>query len=230
MVNLLKPYICGAAVLFATLTLAPAQTKSPPPAPNSSPNAKAVTPPLPTAPSTKTSDSSQLLMVQASTTNAAPSPTTAATTSTTTTQATTAGPVEPDSVTENGGVGVREFQGDDVGQVLRLLARQAKINLVVSEAVIGTVTMRLEDVTAFQAIETIIKAKGLFMDKIDSVYYVKTDAERAKEPTESDSYQFSYARAKEVAPLIGSQLASKEPPQVDERTNTMFFRETRSNI
>ena len=131
---------------------------------------------------------------------------------------------------DSGGAAVREFQGDDVGQVLRLLARQAKINLVVSEAVTGTVTMRLEDVTAFQAIETIIKAKGLFMDKIDSVYYVKTDAERAKEPTESDSYQFSYARAKEVAPLIGSQLASREPPQVDERTNTMFFRETRSNI
>ena len=137
---------------------------------------------------------------------------------------------EQSSAADSGGAAVREFQGDDVGQVLRLLARQAKINLVVSEAVTGTVTMRLEDVTAFQAIETIIKAKGLFMDKIDSVYYVKTDAERAKEPTESDSYQFSYARAKEVAPLIGSQLASREPPQVDERTNTMFFRETRSNI
>ena len=51
-------------------------------------------------------------------------------------------------MTENGGVGVREFQGDDVGQVLRLLARQAKINMVVSEAVTGTVTMRLEDVPA----------------------------------------------------------------------------------
>ena len=50
------------------------------------------------------------------------------------------------STTENGGVGVREFQGDDVGQVLRLLARQAKVNMVVSEAVTGTVTMRLEDV------------------------------------------------------------------------------------
>src|SRR5437764_437103 len=100
MVNLLKPYICGAAVLFATLTLAPAQTKSPPPAPNSSPNAKAVTPPLPTAPSTKTSDSSQ----------------------------------------------------------------------------------------------------------------------------------FSYARAKDVAILIAPQMSSKEAAQVDERTNTLFFRETRANI
>src|SRR5256886_6758608 len=137
---------------------------------------------------------------------------------------------EEDSVVESGGMGVREFQGDDVGQVLRLLARQAKINLVVSETVTGTVTMRLEDVTALQAIEIIVKAKGLSLDKIDSVYYVKTDAERAKEPTESDSYQFSYARAKDISPLIASQLASKDPPQIDERTNTIFFRETRSNI
>jgi type IV pilus assembly protein PilQ len=133
---------------------------------------------------------------------------------------------------ENGGVGVREFQGDDVGQVLRLLARQAKINMVVSDQLPkdSTVTMRLEDVTALQAIAIIVKAKGLFMDKIENVYYVKTEAERAKEPTESDNYQFSYSRAKDVAPLLASQLASKDPPQVDDRTNTIFFRETRSNI
>ena len=135
-----------------------------------------------------------------------------------------------DSMTENGGVGVREFQGDDVGQVLRLLARQAKINMVVSEAVVGTVTMRLEDVTALQAISIIVKAKSLFMDQIDNVYYIKTAAERTAEPTESDSYQFSYARAKDIAPMLQAQLSSKEPPQVDERTNTVFFRETRSNI
>jgi type IV pilus assembly protein PilQ len=90
--------------------------------------------------------------------------------------------------------------------------------------------MRLEDVTALQAISIIVKAKGLFMDKIDNVYYIKTAAEKTAEPTESDSYQFSYARAKTIAPLIASQLASKDPPQVDERTNTIFFRETRSNM
>ncbi len=131
---------------------------------------------------------------------------------------------------ENGGVGVREFQGDDVGQVLRLLARQSKINMVVSEAVAGTVTMRLEDVTALQAIAIIVKSKGLFMDQIDNVYYIKTGAERTAEPTESESYQFSYGRAKDIAPLLATQLSSKEPPQVDERTNTIFYRETRSNI
>src|SRR6202030_376860 len=54
--------------------------------------------------------------------------------------------------------------------------------------------------------------------------------ERTAEPTESDSYQFAYSRAKETAPLIAAQLASKDAPQVDERTNTIFFRETRGNI
>jgi type IV pilus assembly protein PilQ len=90
--------------------------------------------------------------------------------------------------------------------------------------------MRLEVVTALQAISIIVKAKGLFMDKIDTVYYIKTATERTAEPTESDSYQFSYARAKDISPLVASQLASKDPPQIDERTNTIFFRETRSNI
>ena len=33
--------------------------------------------------------------------------------------------------------------------------------------------MRLEDVTALQAISIIVNAKGLFMDKIDNVYYIK---------------------------------------------------------
>src|SRR5438093_11366954 len=101
--------------------------------------------------------------------------------------------------------------------------------MVVSEAVTGTVTMRLEDVTALQAISIIVKAKSLFMDKIDNVYYIKTGAERTAEPTESDSYQLSYSRAKDTSPLPSSQLARKDPPQVYARTNTIFYAETRSN-
>jgi len=211
---------CVTAALLSALSLSQAQTK-PTPAASASP---ATNPPA--------SVSSDLLVVQSApaASPAATKTTTATTTSSTTT--TTAAPVltESDSGIENGGVGVREFQGDEVGQVLRLLARQAKVNMVVSEAVAGTVTMRLEDVSALQAITIIVKAKSLFMDKIDNVYYIKTGAERTAEPTESDSYQFSYSRAKDVAPLLASQLASKDPPQVDERTNMIFYRETRSNI
>lgn len=211
MFNFAKHWGCvAAAALLSVMPLLQAQTSASNPAVSASP-------------AQKSPDNSPALLVQASGPAASPgkpigSPTTATAAS------------EQDTVVESGGVGVREFQGDDIGQVLRLLARQAKINLVVSEAVTGTVTMRLEDVSAIQAISIIVKAKGLFMDKIDNVYYIKTGAERTAEPTESDSYQFSYARAKDISPLIQSQLASKDPPQVDERTNTIFFRETRSNI
>ena len=233
MVNPFKTIGCATAALVAAWSLAQAQTSSPAPAAQASPAAATQTT---TTTALKPSESSPVLMAQTSAA-AAPSPAAAAatqaTTATTTTAASPAGTtttVEPDNLTENGGVGVREFQGDDVGQVLRLLARQAKINMVVSEQVTGTVTMRLEDVTALQAIAIIVKAKNLFMDKIDNVYYIKTGAERTAEPTESDSYQFSYSRAKDTVALIASQLASKDPPQVDERTNTIFYRETRGNI
>ena len=220
---------CGTIAFLAAISVSLGQTTAP--APESTEKTAAKTN---SAKSTDKSESvaAPLTVVQATSATSAPAaPKTAVPQPSTSTPATTlAPPAAADSVTESGGVGVREFQGDDVGQVLRLLARQAKVNMVVSDQVTGTVTMRLEDVTALQAIAIIVKAKGLSLDQLDHVYYIKTPAEKTAEPTESDSYQFSYSRAKEVAPLLASQLASKDPPQFDERTNTIFFRETRSNL
>jgi type IV pilus secretin PilQ/predicted competence protein len=230
MANSFKQWGFAAAAFLGVLCLSQAQTSSPRPVPNSNSTVAQSSIALDnqSTVAARGSENSPALLVQAAAAGA--SPATNTTKTTTASSAVTAATPEPDSVIENGGVGVREFQGDDVGQVLRLLARQAKVNVVVSETVTGTVTMRLEDVTALQAISIIVKAKGLFMDKIDNVYYIKTATERTAEPTESDSYQFSYARAKDISPLIASQLQSKDAPQIDERTNTIFFRETRSNI
>src|SRR5438552_4384564 len=249
----IQKLVCGSIAFFAADLVSFAQTSSSPApgaglntmsdgdlkTPPTNPALPAISLPAVNSNGTKPEPGNPIAVVQASSASSTPGANqiapattgTANTTNSTTTTATIpAGPA--DTAIENGGVGVREFQGDEVGQVLRLLARQAKINMVVSDQLPkdSTVTMRLEDVTALQAIAIIVKAKGLFMDKIDNVYYVKTEAERAKEPTESDNYQFSYSRAKDVAALLASQLASKDPPQVDDRTNTIFFRETRSNI
>jgi type IV pilus assembly protein PilQ len=220
---------CGTIAFLAAISVSFGQATSPAPESPEKTAAKAN--------SAKNADKSEsaaapLTVVQATSATSPPAAVKAAApqSSTSTPATTVVPPAATESVTESGGVGVREFQGDDVGQVLRLLARQAKVNMVVSDQVTGTVTMRLEDVTALQAIAIIVKAKGLFMDEIEHVYYIKTAAEKTAEPTESDSYQFSYSRAKEVAPLLASQLASKDPPQFDERTNTIFFRETRSNL
>ncbi len=231
MANLFKQFVCGSAVIFA-LSVAEAQVSTRAPSANETEKQPTPTPPVmqaqsvhTTAPAAAEPNDSSMVLVQAAPGGAAtPAPKTAATPATP--------GIEDASATDNGGVGVREFQGDDVGQVLRLLARQSKINMVVSDAAAlsGTVTVRLEDVTALQAIAIIVKAKSLFMVTIDNVSYVKTAAEQGTEPTESDHFQFGYARAKEVAPLLKSQLVSKGDPQIDERTNTIFYAETRGNI
>ena len=79
----------------------------------------------------------------------------------------------PASSPFDSGKRAREFQGDDLGQVLRLLARQAKINLVVGEAVKGSVSMRLENASAMEAIEVLVRQYKLSLNKDDKgVYYV----------------------------------------------------------
>ncbi len=133
-----------------------------------------------------------------------------------------------------GAARLNDFQGDPIDLVLRTLARQAKMNLVVSEAVQttgGTVTMRLEDKSPKEAIEIIVESKGLIMDQgKNDVFFIKTAAEKAKEPTESGNYTFSYAQAEKILPLLGTQLQSGVAPQFDQRTNTVYFRENRSNM
>ncbi len=123
-----------------------------------------------------------------------------------------------------------EFQGEEVGLVLRTLARAAKMNLLVSDKVIGTVVLRLEDKTPKDAISVIVDHKGLVMDEKNGVYSIKTAEERAKEPTEPGSYTFSYATAEKIVPLLDKQLTSGMPSQYDLRTNTVFFRETKSSM
>ena len=133
-----------------------------------------------------------------------------------------------------GAARLNDFQGDPIDLVLRTLARQAKMNIVVSDKVAqagGTVNMRIEDKTPKEAIEIIVESKGLVMDQgKGGVYYIKTTEEKAKEPTESGSYTFSYASAEKAGPLLQTQLQSGVAPQFDARTNTVFFRENRSNM
>src|SRR6185436_552297 len=76
------------------------------------------------------------------------------------------------------GGNVIEFQGDDVSLALRTLARQANMNVVVSAAVVGPVTLRMENKTPKEVIEIICTANGLVMDNLNEVYYIKTQAEK----------------------------------------------------
>ncbi|MBS0660895.1 MAG: hypothetical protein JSR82_21965 [Verrucomicrobia bacterium] len=150
-------------------------------------------------------------------------------------------PIEPPTVSaqpsvqaapDAAGARAREFEGTELGTVLRLLARQARINLVISDKVLATpstVTIRLEDVTAVRAIEIICQSKNLLFLQDNNIYYVKDQSEKALEPVESDFYTFSYANAAKAVALVEGQMQAKIKPQVDERTNTIYFTEFKSN-
>jgi type II secretory pathway component GspD/PulD (secretin) len=68
---------------------------------------------------------------------------------------------------------IYEFQGDEINQVFRLLARNAKINLIIDNNVTGTITTRLENVTPLQAIEIIASAKNLSFEKKKGIYVIQ---------------------------------------------------------
>ncbi len=79
----------------------------------------------------------------------------------------------PAATADAGGKRAREFQGDELGQVLRLLARQAKISLMVDEAIKGTVNLRFENASAMDAIEAIARQYKLTLSKDEKgIYYL----------------------------------------------------------
>src|SRR6185503_1865175 len=59
-----------------------------------------------------------------------------------------------------------EFQGDEIGVVIRTLARQGGMNVVLSDNALksGTLTMRIEGKSPKEALEVVVQAKGLFME------------------------------------------------------------------
>ena len=71
---------------------------------------------------------------------------------------------------------VFEYEKKEVAEILRTLAREAGIDLVISARIDSeglTVTLRVENKTPRQVIEIIVKANGLQMDELQGVYYIK---------------------------------------------------------
>jgi len=142
------------------------------------------------------------------------------------------------------------FQQIEVRAVLQLLADFTNLNLVTSDSVAGSITLRLQNVPWDQALDIILKAKGLSMRKNDNVIMVApTEEIAAREklelesqqqieelaPLRSEYVQINYAKAADIALLLrgeGNQLLTPERGNVtvDERTNTLLVRDTQAKL
>jgi type IV pilus assembly protein PilQ len=142
------------------------------------------------------------------------------------------------------------FQDIDVRPVLQLLADTSGQNIVVSDSVKGRVTLRLQNVPWDQALDIVLRTKGLDMRRKGNVILVAPQAELAAHekaeleaqkdiqelaPLRTEFLTVNYAKASEIARLVksaggGSLLSERGNVTVDERTNTLLVQDTAENL
>lgn len=140
------------------------------------------------------------------------------------------------------------FQDIEVRAVLQLIADFTGLNLVASDTVGGSITLRLQNVPWDQALELILKTKGLDKRKVGNVLLVapadeiaareKLEIETNKQvaelaPVRLDIIQINYAKAADIVDLLAqdSELISERGfISSDERTNTISVRETSEKL
>ncbi|MDE2138159.1 MAG: type IV pilus secretin PilQ [Gammaproteobacteria bacterium] len=141
------------------------------------------------------------------------------------------------------------FQDIDTRAVLQLLADASGQNIVVSDSVSGNVTLRLQNVPWDQALDIVLRTKGLDKRKDGNVIIVAPQAELATRekaelaarkdvqelaPLRSEYLQVNYAKAEDMAALIKSQnnslLSQRGSVAVDQRTNTLLLLDTADKL
>ncbi|MBD9601910.1 type IV pilus secretin PilQ [Pseudomonas sp. PDM10] len=143
------------------------------------------------------------------------------------------------------------FQDIDVRSVLQLIADFTNLNLVASDTVQGGITLRLQNVPWDQALDLVLKTKGLDKRKIGNVLLVApADEISARERQELESQkqiadlaplrrellQVNYAKAADIAKLFQSVTSAEAKADergsitVDERTNNIIAYQTQDRL
>jgi len=140
------------------------------------------------------------------------------------------------------------FQDIEVRSVLQLIADFTGLNLVASDTVGGSITLRLQNVPWDQALDLILKTKGLDKRQIGNVLLVapaeeiaareKLELETNKQiaelaPVRLDIIQVNYAKAADIVELIQADeelISSRGFVSSDARTNTISVRETAEKL
>jgi type IV pilus assembly protein PilQ len=145
------------------------------------------------------------------------------------------------------------FQDIDVRSVLQLLADTSGQNIVVSDSVTGNLTLRLQNVPWDQALDIVLRTKGLDKRRQDNVIIIGPTAELASRekaelaarkevaelsPVRTEFMQVNYAKVADLMKLIkpqsgggsNSMLSPRGSLSIDERTNTLLVQDTSDKL
>jgi type IV pilus assembly protein PilQ len=128
------------------------------------------------------------------------------------------------------------FQDIEVRSVLQILADFTGLNIVASDSVEGNVSLRLNDVPWDQALDLILKSKGLAKRKTGNVVLVAPSTEITKiekaeldakkvvaqlEPLRTEYIQINYAKAEDIQRiLMGSDVVKSMTQQTQSRSRS----------
>jgi type II secretory pathway component HofQ len=136
-----------------------------------------------------------------------------------------------------------DFHRADLHGVLRVLCEAGRVNLVMSEDVQGTVTLRLRNVAWSDALHAVLSVHQLGFERRGNIVRVaplkqlneeaKLAAELAKSrddaaPLETHIIPVNYARASDLLPHVQSLLSPRGTVSVDVRTNVLIVRDIRA--
>ena len=141
------------------------------------------------------------------------------------------------------------FQNVEVRAVLQVIADFTGLNVITSDTVGGSLTLRLKDVPWDQALDIILQSKGLDMRKTGNVVWIAPRDELATreklalearaqisdlEPLRTESMQVNYQKAVDFQKLLSDPtqkiLSKRGSAVVDVRTNTVFVQDTPSRL
>lgn len=142
-----------------------------------------------------------------------------------------------------------DFQDVPVRQVLQVIAQISGFNLVTTDTVTGNVTLSLDNVPWDQALNMIMKIKGLDKRMEGNILLIAPAEELSSRETQrlqseqqaaelaplrSETIQINYAKASDMAVILkssdGGILSSRGAVTVDGRTNTLLVRDTQESI
>jgi type IV pilus assembly protein PilQ len=141
------------------------------------------------------------------------------------------------------------FQNVDIRSLLQVIADFTNLNIIASDSVGGTITLRLKDVPWDQALDIILQSKGLDMRKNGNVILVAPREEIAAkeklelearnqiadlEPLRSEAFVVNYQKAEDVRRLLTDEkqrlLSKRGSVAVDVRTNQLFVQDTSARL
>ncbi|HTN52057.1 MAG TPA: type IV pilus secretin PilQ, partial [Anaeromyxobacter sp.] len=138
-----------------------------------------------------------------------------------------------------------DFHDIEVRNLLRLIADVSKKNIVVADDVQGKVTVSLRNVPWDQALDLVLRTKGLGKEEMGNVIRVakfediakeqqaRAEAEKARLPLVPLKVQIipvNFARAADVANRVKDVLSERGAVSTDERTNVLIVKDVQEAL